>query len=154
MITKTNDTNHEQEHKLQFQIQKVYAKRVSFQIPQNTDFSNLEWQPELHVNLDITTHKLPEEHTFEVILEIKTNVKCLKSKVFEAELQQAGIFTIVNTDQQQLNHIKHVFCPNILYPYACEIISNIVSKGGFPQLCLAPVDFDMLYHQRKNRVNE
>ena len=64
-------------------------------------------------------------------------------------MQQAGIFTIANLEGEQLDHALKAFCPNILYPYAREAVSDMVAKGGFPQLCLAPVNFDMLYQQQK-----
>jgi preprotein translocase subunit SecB len=86
---------------------------------------------------------------FEIVLTVEADVKTAKSDAFKAEVQQAGIFLISNMKEEQLDHAQYAFCPNILYPYAREAISDLVARGGFPQLCLAPVNFDMIYQQKQ-----
>ena len=64
------------------------------------------------------------------------------------EIQQAGIFTIAEVEEVQLAHMLGAFCPNVLFPYAREVISSLVGRGGFPQLYLAPINFDALFEQK------
>ncbi|WP_440615258.1 protein-export chaperone SecB [Cysteiniphilum sp. 6C5] len=143
MTTETNTPD------IQFQIQKLYTKDISFEIPKGADAFKQEWKPELNVALNTKVTGLPEENMYEVILTVEADVKCGDTDAFKAEVQQAGIFLISNMEEGQLDHAQYAFCPNILYPYAREAISDLVAKGGFPQLCLAPVNFDMIYQQKQ-----
>ena len=138
-----------QQPDVQFQIQKIYLKDVSFEIPNGATTFNKEWKPELNIALNTQVNTLPEDRMHEIILTIEATVKCGEEDAFTAEIQQAGIFTIDNMEEGQLEHAKYAFCPNVLYPYARETISDLVAKGGFPQLCLAPINFDMLYQQKQ-----
>ena len=143
MTTETNTAD------IQFQIQKIYTKDISFEIPKGADAFKQEWKPELNVALNTKVTGLPEENMYEVELTVEADVKCNANDAFKAEVQQAGIFLISNMEEGQLDHAQYAFCPNILYPYAREAISDLVAKGGFPQLCLAPVNFDMIYQQKQ-----
>ncbi|WP_395946264.1 protein-export chaperone SecB [Caedibacter taeniospiralis] len=134
---------------IQFQIQKIYTKDISFEIPKGAEAFKQEWKPELNVALNTKVTRLPEDHMFEIVLTVEADVKTAKSDAFKAEVQQAGIFLISNMKEEQLDHAQYAFCPNILYPYAREAISDLVARGGFPQLCLAPVNFDMIYQQKQ-----
>jgi preprotein translocase subunit SecB len=141
-----------QKDQFQIQVQKIYTKSVSYEIAQGQHIINIEWEPELSVAFDTQVNTLPEDKTFEVTLVVKVKVRCPKSEIFKIKLQEAGIFVTSDIDSQHLDQVKYAFCPNILYPYAREIVSDIVSKGGFPQLCLGPVNFDILYEQKKRDI--
>jgi preprotein translocase subunit SecB len=132
----------------EFQIQKLYLKDLSFEIPKGTETFKSEWKPELKIDLNYSHKELSEKNMFEVTLIVKCNVKCDGDITFTTEVHQAGIFLIANLEENQLQHALGAYCPNILYPYAREAISDVVSKGGFPQLCLAPVNFELLYQQK------
>lgn len=134
---------------IQFQIQKIYTKDISFEIPKGANAFKQEWKPELNLALNTKVTGLPEANMYEVVLTVEADVKCETTNAFKVEVQQAGIFLISNMKDGQLDHAQHAFCPNILYPYAREAISDLVTKGGFPQLCLASVNFDMIYHQKQ-----
>jgi preprotein translocase subunit SecB len=84
---------------------------------------------------------------FEVALTITVTVKIGDTTAYLVEINQAGIFTIAGFNEQEMGPMLGSFCPNILFPYAREAISDLVNKGGFPQLILAPVNFDALYMQ-------
>jgi preprotein translocase subunit SecB len=142
-MTESRDTQ-----KAEFQIQKLYLKDLSFEIPKGTEAFKSDWKPELKIDLNYSHKELSEDNTFEVTLVVKCNVQCDGDETFTTEVHQAGIFSIANLEENQLQHALGAYCPNILYPYAREAISDIVSKGGFPQLCLAPVNFDLLYQQK------
>lgn len=131
----------------QFGIQRIYTKDISFESPAAPKVFLEQWQPELDMNLGTKTLKL-EDETHEVVLTVTVTVKMKDKAVFVAEVHQAGIFTIQHFPEDQLKHMLGSFCPNILYPYAREAITDLVIKGGFPQLYLAPINFEALYQQQ------
>lgn len=129
-----------------FTIQRIYVKDSSFEAPHAPEIFREEWKPEVNVDLQTKTNRL-EETIYEVTLHLTVTVKMGEKVAFLVEVHQAGIFTIKGFPQEQLAHALGSLCPNILYPYARETISDIVIRGGFPQLLLAPVNFDALYLQ-------
>ncbi|MED7819544.1 MULTISPECIES: protein-export chaperone SecB [unclassified Francisella] len=129
----------------QFQIQKVYVKDLSFSIPNSDKIWSTAWRPELHTDLKVDAINLPEENTYESILTLEIKVENDGMTAFEIEVKQAGIFTVSNMQEEQVEHAKKAFCPNILYHYAREAVSDLVLSGGFPQLCLSAVNFDAMY---------
>lgn len=129
-----------------FEIQRIYVKDISFEAP-NTPHTFVEdWKPEVQLNLETKTNRVQDD-VHEVILAITATVTTAKKSAFVVEVQQAGIFMMKNIQQDQLRQMLGSFCPNILFPYAREVISDVVVRGGFPQLLLAPVNFDALYAQ-------
>ena len=95
------------------------------------------------------------EGVHEVVLSVTVTAKIGEKTAYLVEVQQAGIFTIIGFAENEQAHMVGSFCPNILFPYAREAISDIVNKGGFPQLLLAPVNFDALYAQHlQNQQNK
>jgi len=129
-----------------FTIQRIYVKDISFETPNAPEIFKQEWKPEVNVDLQTKTDRL-EESIYEVVLHITVTVKMEEKVAFLVEVHQAGIFTLKGFNNDQLGHAIGSMCPNILYPYAREAISDIVIRGGFPQLLLAPVNFDALYLQ-------
>jgi len=131
----------------QFAIQKIYTKDISFETPNSPAiFSEAKWEPEINVQLNSRAAQLnPGLH--EVVLTVTVTAKQGDKTAFLVEVQQAGIFQAEGIDEAQMGHLLGSFCPNILFPYAREAISDLVSRGGFPQLLLAPVNFDALYAQ-------
>jgi preprotein translocase subunit SecB len=134
----------------QFLIQRVYMKDMSFEAPGTPDIFQQKWEPDLALDLQ-TSHKKLEEDVYEVVLHVTATVKNNNETAFLAEIKQAGIFTIKGAPGEQLDHLLGSFCPNILYPYAREAITSEVIRGSFPQLVLAPVNFDALYMQQKEQ---
>jgi preprotein translocase subunit SecB len=131
----------------EFVIQSVYVKDVSFESPSTPAIFKEQWHPDLNLQLQASTNLL-EENVHEVSLAVTVTVKSNEKIAFIAEVKQSGIFTIKNFSPDQLHAILGSVCPGILYPYARERIANLVTGGGFPQLALAPLDFDALYHQQ------
>jgi len=130
----------------QFSIQRIYITDLSFESPNTLDILKQDWKPEMSLDLK-TTSKVIEGDVHEVILTVTVTVKTDKNVAFLAEVKQAGLFTITGFPADQLKHILGSFCPNVLYPYAREVVTDVVGRGGFPQLILAPVNFDALYAQ-------
>ena len=131
----------------QFMIQRVYVKDLSYETPNTPAVFQQQWEPELNLDLN-TSHTELEPGVYEVVLSIKATVMNQKATAFLVEIKQAGIFTIQNAPSNQLDHLINSFCPNILFPYAREAITSQVIRGSFPQLVLAPINFDALFMQK------
>jgi len=130
----------------QFAIQKLYLKDVSFESPSSPAMFTREWQPEVNLDMNTNTQAL-SEGVYNVVLSLTVTVKNSDQTAFLVEVQQAGIFTVKGFAENEMGHMLGSFCPNILFPYAREAISDLVTKGGYPPLLLAPVNFDALYAQ-------
>lgn len=144
----TEQTNTEQQAaETQFMIQRIYVKDFSFETTNTPAIFQQRWEPELSLDLN-TQHTLLEDNIYEVVLTVTATVKNQNANAFLVEIQQAGIFTIQGAIPQQLDHLLGSFCPSILYPYAREAITTEVIRGSFPQLVLAPINFDAMYMQQ------
>jgi|TARA_B110000091_G_C13639823_1_gene400750 preprotein translocase subunit SecB len=130
----------------QIMIQRVYLKDLSFESPNAPQSFTAEWKPEIGVDLNSQARQL-NENSFEVVLRITITAMSEEKTVYLTEVQQAGLFHIANVPQESMGQVLGAFCPNILFPYAREAIDNLVQKGSFPALMLAPVNFDALYAQ-------
>ncbi|MBQ4834262.1 protein-export chaperone SecB [Pseudoalteromonas sp. MMG010] len=130
----------------QFAIQRIYVKDVSFETPNSPAIFQKEWTPEVKLDLDTRSNKL-DDGLFEVVLALTVTASLGEETAFLCEIQQAGIFTVGDVEEVQLAHMLGAFCPNVLFPYAREAVSNLVNRGTFPQLNLAPVNFDALFAQ-------
>ncbi|MFC1748841.1 protein-export chaperone SecB [Pseudomonadota bacterium] len=130
-----------------FAIQKIYTKDISFETPNSPAiFTQTEWNPDVNVQLNSATTSM-EQNAHEVVLTVTVTAKLGDQTAYLAEVQQAGIFKIENFPAEQMGHVLGSFCPNILFPYVREAISDLVTRGGFPQMLLAPVNFDAIYAQ-------
>lgn len=129
-----------------FEIQRIYTKDLSYEAPNTPHTFVDDWKPEVQLNLETKSNRI-QENTHEVVLSVTATVSSSKKSAFLIEVHQAGIFMISGIPSEQLRQMLGSFCPNILFPYAREVISDIVVRGGFPQLLLAPVNFDALYAQ-------
>ncbi len=127
-----------------FAIQRVFLKDVSFEAPNSPTIFQQEWNPDVNLDLDSQSRELAEG-IYEVVLRLTVTVKNAEENAFLCEVQQGGIFTVSGMEASQLAHCLGAFCPNILFPYARETVSSLVVKGTFPQLNLAPVNFDALF---------
>ncbi len=130
--------------KVEFAIQRIYTKDISFETPNSPQVFQQEWKPEVKVDLDTTSNKLAD-NVFEVVLTLTVTAKVADKTAFLCEVHQGGIFTLGNMPEPQLAHAINAYCPNILFPYARETVSNLVNRGSFPQINLAPVNFDALF---------
>lgn len=132
----------------QFIIERIYIKDVSFEAPNSPAIFTQEWQPDTNLNLNTQVNPLGDDH-YEVELHLTVTVKDKEEKTaFLVEVVQAGAFLIKGYPDEQLNHLLASYCPSNLFPYAREVIANLVSKGSFPEMHLSPINFDALYAQR------
>ncbi len=137
----------QQNSEKQFAIQKIYTKDLSFETPNSPSVFTGKWEPKVDLNLNTHVQNL-DNAMYEIALTITVTVKTTDNTAYLAEVTQAGIFTLAGFSDQELGAMAGSYCPNILFPYAREVISDLVAKGGFPQLLLAPVNFDALYAQQ------
>ncbi|MFA6302053.1 MAG: protein-export chaperone SecB [Legionella sp.] len=131
----------------QFMIQRIYVKDLSYETPNTPAVFQQKWEPELTLDLNTNSTEL-DKGVYEVVLTVTATVANQKTTAFLVEVKQAGIFTIQGAEQSQLEHLLGSFCPSILFPYAREAITSQVIGGSFPQLVLAPINFDALYMQQ------
>jgi len=134
----------EQAAQIEFSIQRIFVKDISFECPNSPTIFKKEWAPEVSMDIDTKSQQL-DEGVFEVVLTLTTTAKIGEDVAFLCEVQQAGIFSVGQIEGPQMAHCLNAFCPNILFPYAREAVSSLVTRGTFPQLNLAPVNFDALF---------
>jgi len=137
----------------EFGIKGIYIRDASFEAPHPPEVNFTEWKPEVKFELNTQARKM-EDDDFEVILKMTVTVKQDKKVCFLTEIQQAGLFTLRGFNDEQRGQMLGSFCPNVLYPYARESISNMATRGGYPPLYLAPVNFDALYADHLNRMKQ
>ena len=146
MSESNENTEAKSEPNNQFNIQKIYTKDISFEAPSSPKIFTEKWEPQN--NLDLNTNASPiGENTYEVVLSLTVTAKHGENTAYLCEIHQAGIFSIKDFSDADLHQMLGSFCPNILFPYAREAVSDIVTRGGFPQLLLTPINFDALYEQ-------
>lgn len=137
----------------QFSIQKIYTKDISFETPNSPKIYTEKWEPTVDFNLGTNVETL-ENSLYDVSLSVTVTVKCGETVAYLVEVTQSGIFSLSAFTDQEMGPMLGSFCPNILFPYAREVVSDLVAKGGFPQLLLAPVNFDALYAQHTQQVQQ
>lgn len=137
-----------------FSIQKIYVKDVSFESPGTPkSFSFKEWQPKIDLNLN-NKHSEVGEDMYEAVLSITATITHEEQTAFLVEVHQAGLFAIAGFNDQDKKYLLGSQCMNILLPYARETISDLTTRGGFPPLILAPVNFDALYQQHLQSIKD
>ena len=135
----------------QFAILRTYLKDVSFETPNSPAVFTQDWKPEVNMQLDSSVNEL-DNGVYEVVLNVTVTAKQGEKTGFLVEVQQAGIFRVQGFEETQKGAMLGAYCPNSLYPFAREAVSDLVVKGGFPQLLLTPINFDALYAQKLSRV--
>lgn len=128
----------------QFQLQRIYIKDLSFEAPKCVEQFQAQWKPD--VNLEVqTANKMVAENVYEVVVKITVTVKNAEETAFICEIDQAGLFLLQGVEGLQKEAILKGVCANILFPYARETISELVSKGTFPQFLLQPINFEAAF---------
>ena len=140
---------------LQFAVQRIYVKDISFEAPNSPAVFQQPFKPKVSLDLNTSSSKVGDD-LFEVVIKVTAQVKHSEEGTtsFLAEIEQAGLFRISGIEGAQLEHTLGAFCPNVLFPYARECVDNLVNRGGFPPLMLAPVNFEAIYAQKKKREAE
>lgn len=127
-----------------FTVEKLYVKDVSFEVPGAPMVFNETAQPQLQMNLNQSVQRLNDQ-AYEVVLGITLTCNADDKTLYLAEVKQAGVFGLTGFDAQTLDAMLGTQCPNVLYPYARQLISELIQAGGFPPFLLQPINFDALY---------
>ena len=127
-----------------FTVEKIYVKDVSFEVPGAPAIFTENVQPELQLNLNQRVQRLGE-NAFEVVLGVTLTCKAGDKTAYVAEVQQAGVFALVGLEPQAIDVLLGTQCPNILFPYVRQTVSDLIQAGGFPPFLLQPINFDALY---------
>lgn len=127
-----------------FTVEKIYVKDVSFEVPGAPAVFNEQTQPQLQMNLQQSVQRL-NDNAFEVVLGVTLTCKAGDKTAYVAEVQQAGIFGLMGLEAQAVDVLLGTQCPNILFPYVRQLVSDLVQAGGFPPFFLQPINFEALY---------
>lgn len=127
-----------------FTVEKIYVKDVSFEVPNAPAVFGQDAQPQLQMNLNQQVTRL-NDAAFEVVLGITLTCAAEDRPMYVAEVKQAGVFGLAGFDAQTLDVMLGTHCPNVLYPYARQLISDLIQAGGFPPFLLQPLNFEGLY---------
>jgi preprotein translocase subunit SecB len=127
-----------------FTVEKIYVKDVSFEVPGAPAVFNEQVQPQLQMNLNQSVQRL-NDNAYEVVLGITLTCNAGDKPMYLVEVKQAGVFGLAGFDAQTLDVMLGTHCPNVLYPYARQLVSDLIQSGGFPPFFLQPINFDALY---------
>lgn len=136
-----------------FAIEKIYVKDLSLEIPNAPDIFLARDTPEINMQLGGKNQSI-DEGLYEVLLTVTVTAKIKDKIMFLVEVQQAGIFRIRNISDDELDPVLGIGCPNILFPYLREVVSDIVTRAGFPPVILNPINFEAVYQQKKAETNK
>jgi preprotein translocase subunit SecB len=134
-----------------FQIEKVYVKDMSLEIPHAPKVFMEQVQPQLEVQINTGAENFAEGY-YEVTVTATVTARIGERTLFLAEAVQAGVFQLRNVSAQDLGPLLGIACPTVLYPYLREAISDIINRGGFPAVILAPLSFEALYLQQQQNA--
>lgn len=138
----------------QFALQRIYLKDASFEVPGAPRVFLQTWNPEVSIDLSTATVRLEDGNHFEVTLSLTVTAKNEGQNAFLIEVKQAGIFQAQGFSDADLGPLLGAYCPNLLFPYAREAVSDIVGKGSFPQLLLQPINFDAVFAESQRAQAE
>jgi preprotein translocase subunit SecB len=132
---------------VQVSLQSVYLKDCSYESPNGPRLPNNQaWEPKFQLNMNTSAEELSPE-VREISLTVTVEAKQGEATLYLVEVKQAGLFSITGASPDDLKRLLGSFCPNVLFPYAREVVSDLINKGGFPNFLLPLVNFDALFAQ-------
>lgn len=134
----------------QFTMQKMYLKDASFEAPNSPAIFGEQAQPSLQLNLEQGVTVL-SEGVYEVVLALTLTCTVGDKTAYLVEVKQAGIFSMVGFDARSLDMMLGIYCPNALFPYGRQTISDLIQSGGFPPFLLQPINFEAMYAEQLKR---
>lgn len=135
----------------QLALQKIYLKDASLEVPKAPEVYQKAWKPAVDVNLNTVTTALEQAGYYQVALNVAITAKLEEETALIIEIEQAGLFLLTGFSEQELPQVLNTHCPQALFPYAREAVSELAQRGGFQQLLLQPVNFDALYREHLER---
>ncbi|MDR3387136.1 MAG: protein-export chaperone SecB [Rudaea sp.] len=137
----------------QLSLQKLYIKDVSFEAPGAPQIFQDQGQPQIQLNLAQQVGTLAE-NVYEVVLTVTVTCKLAEKTAYLAEVQQAGVFGLSGFDNTNRDAVLATYCPNVLFPYARQVVSDLIQNGGFPAFLMQPINFESLYAEQARRRAE
>ncbi|KXW55419.1 protein-export chaperone SecB [Ferrovum sp. PN-J185] len=135
-----------------FAVEKFYVVDASLEIPHAPQIFLERETPQLQVELS-NQHNQLESGLYHTTVKVTVTAKLKDKVMFLVEATQGGVFRIEHLPQEDMDIVLNVTCPNMLFPYLREVISDLVVRAGFPPVILNPVNFEALYQQRNNANN-
>ena len=138
-----------------FSIEKLYVKDLSLEIPHAPGIFLEREQPQIELQLNSQAIGV-ENGVFEVSVTVTVTARLAEKDrvMFLIEAKQAGIFQLLNLPPEETDTVLGVVCPNILYPYLREVVSDVSVRAGFAPVLLNPINFEVLYQQQKQQQAE
>lgn len=140
----------EQNNQAVFSIEKLYVKDLSLEVPGAPQIFREREAPQVDVSMNNSGKGIGDDY-YEVVINITVTAKLKEKTVFLVEVAYGGVFQIRNVPEQEIEMVLGVTCPNILFPYLREVVSETVSRAGFPPVILAPMNFEAIYRARKQQ---
>lgn len=136
-----------------FNIEKIYIKDLSVEVPGAPQIFLEQEAPQFELQISTQSESI-DEGLYQCVLTLTATAKIKDKTAFLIEVQQAGIFRLQNLPQEAMEPTLMVACPNILFPYGRETVSDAVLRAGFPPLLLQPVNFEAMYLQQKQQAGD
>lgn len=136
-----------------FSIEKLYVKDLSLEVPGAPQIFQEREAPQVDVSMN-NAGKAISEGYYEVVIKLTVTAKLKEKTVFLVEVAYGGVFQIRNVPETEIETVLGVTCPNILFPYLREVVSETVSRAGFPPVILHPMNFEAIYKARKQKGDE
>lgn len=143
-----------EEQKRSFHLQRIYTKDISFEVPGAPEVFLKQLQPKVDVNINTSARRIEESSDYEVTLKVTLSATQDEKSVYLVEVEQAGIFAISGIEGEEQDQLLGAYCPNLLFPYARELISDLVTRGTFPQMLLQPINFDAAFVEARKQAME
>jgi preprotein translocase subunit SecB len=134
-----------------FSLDKIYIKDLSLEVPQAPKVFLKREQPNIELNISYNTEKI-EDGVYQTVIHAIVNAKIGDEQMFLIEVDQAGIFQLRNIPEEQVELIHNIECPNMLFPYLRETVTEVTTRAGFLPVILAPINFAFLYQQKQAQV--
>jgi len=136
----------------QVMLQRLYLKDASVEVPQAPQVFNRQWTPQVDVQVGTSINVLGES-LFQVMLAVTVTAKLGEDVGFLIEVHQAGIFALTGfTSETEIQGVLGGYCPSVVFPFAREVVADLVQRAGFPQLLLQPINFEALYLDHLNKT--
>jgi preprotein translocase subunit SecB len=140
----------EQNNQPVFTIEKLYVKDLSLEVPGAPQIFREREAPQVDVSMNNATNRIDDGH-FEVVINITITAKIKDKTVFLVETAYGGVFQIRNVPEVEIETVLGVTCPNILFPYLREVVSETISRAGFPPVILHPMNFEAIFKATKEK---
>ncbi len=131
-----------------FNIEKLFVKDLSVEVPGAPAIYLEREAPHMDVNMTSESQALGDD-VYQSSITVTVSAKVGDKTMFLVECTQGGIFRIQNVPQDQMPMVLGIGCPNIVFPYLRETISDVVIRAGFPPLLLNPVNFEAMFMQQQ-----